>query len=110
VELRLDGGRRELSNKLFLLEVRPYRATQPVRAPELLLLAAYGVTQVAPAAAAAPELPLLRWRFRMRPTLTMVDLAQQAGQTELVLGRDNMEYWPKQADCSRCTGDTLYLI
>jgi hypothetical protein len=63
-----------------------------VWAPEPILLTAYGVTRAAPAAVATPELFLLRWRFGTRPNPTMEDLAQRARPTELVIGRDKMEY------------------
>jgi hypothetical protein len=39
----------------------------------------------------------------------MGHLAQRAGQTDLVLGRDYIEYWPTQVDPDRCAGDNLYL-
>jgi hypothetical protein len=110
VEVMLDDSRRELSNKLFMLEVRSYRATRPLRPLERLLVGAYGVTQAALAAVAAPELPLLRWRFGTKPCLPMKDLAQQAGPTELVLSKDSMQYWPTQVDRNRCAGDSLYLM
>jgi hypothetical protein len=45
VEVILDGGRRDISNKVLMLEVRPYRATQPLFTPEPLLVAAYRVAQ-----------------------------------------------------------------
>jgi hypothetical protein len=60
VTVMLGDGRREKSTRLFFLEIRPYRSAVPRKAPEPLLVAAYGVKEVAPAAAAAPELPLLR--------------------------------------------------
>jgi hypothetical protein len=47
----LGGGKREVSNRLFLLEVTPHRETHPLQTSESLLVAAYGVTQ----AATAPE-------------------------------------------------------
>jgi hypothetical protein len=56
-------------------------------------VAAYGVSEAAPAAEAAPELPLLQERFNMRPSLTKGILAQRAGPIELVIGRDYMQYW-----------------
>jgi hypothetical protein len=47
------------------------------------LVAAYGVKELAPAVAAAPELPLLRERFsKSRPTLTMGGLSQKEGPIE----------------------------
>jgi hypothetical protein len=112
VEVILDDGRRKLFNKLFFLKVRPYRyrTGHPVRAPEPLLLAAYGVTKAAPAAVAAPELPLLTWRFRTRLNLAMGDLALRARPTELVIRRDNRGYWPMVSNHSQYTGDDLYLM
>jgi hypothetical protein len=74
------------------------------------LLAAYGVPKAAPATVAAPELPLLRWRFRTRPNLTMGDLAQQARLTKLVISRDNRKYWLRVNDRSQYPGDNLYLV
>jgi hypothetical protein len=59
VTVMLGDGRREKSSRLFFLEIRPYRSAIPRKAPEPLLVAPYGVKEVAPAAAAAPELPLL---------------------------------------------------
>ncbi len=106
VEVMLGNGWREKSSRLFFLEVRPHRAVQPLRTPESLLLVADGVSQIAPAA----ELPLLRGRFNMRPSLTMGDLAQQAGPMELVIGKDYMEYWPVVVDRSQCTSENLYIM
>jgi hypothetical protein len=73
----LGDGRREKSSRLFFLEVRPRRGiAHPWRVPAPILVAAYGVSEVAPAAEAAPELPLLRERFNVRPSLTKGELAQ----------------------------------
>jgi hypothetical protein len=58
----LGDGCREKSTKLFFLEVN--RSARPLKEPEPFLVAAYGVKELAPAATAAPELPLLRERFR----------------------------------------------
>jgi hypothetical protein len=78
VTVMLGDGRREKSTRLFFLEIRPYRSGTPRKAPEPYLVAAYGVKEVGPAAAAAPELPLLRERFiKTRPSLTMGGLAQK---------------------------------
>ncbi len=64
VTVMLGDGRREKSTKLFFLEIKSHRSTVPQKAQEPLLVAAYGVKELAPAATAAPELPLLRERFR----------------------------------------------
>ncbi len=54
----------------------PHRGTaHPLRMPAPFLVAAYGVCEAAPAAEAAPELPLLRERFYVRPLLTKGDQA-----------------------------------
>jgi hypothetical protein len=72
VTVMLGDGRRETSTKLFFIEIKAYRSTQSTREPETILIAAYGVKDLAPAAAAAPELPLLRHRFPgSRPALSM---------------------------------------
>ncbi len=67
VEVMLGDGRRDKSSRLFFLEVRPHRVVRPLRIPTLCLMAAYGVSEVAPVAEAAQELPLLRERFSVRP-------------------------------------------
>ncbi len=51
-----------------------------------------------------------REMFNVRPSLTMGELAQQAGPIELVIGRDYMQYWPRVVDRSRTAGDNLYLM
>jgi hypothetical protein len=108
VNMMLGDGRREKSSRLFFLEVRPHRGTaHPLRVPATFFVAAYGVSK---AAQAAPELPLLRERFNVRPSLTKGDLAQRAGPIELVIGRDNMQYWPRVVHCSRTAGDNSYLM
>ncbi len=56
----LGDGRRETSTKLFFIEIKPYRTYQSSKEPDPILIAAYGVRDLAPVAAAAPELPLLR--------------------------------------------------
>ncbi len=94
VNVMLGDGRREKSSRLFFLEVRSHRGiAHPRRVPAPFLVAAYGVSEVAPAVEAAPELPLLRERFNVRPSLTKKELAQRAGPIELVIGRDYMQYW-----------------
>ncbi len=81
VTVMLGDGRREKSTKLFFLEIKAYRSTRPLKAPEPLLVAAYGVKELATAASAAPELPLLRERFRRsRPALTMGVFPKKRGQ------------------------------
>jgi hypothetical protein len=97
VEVMLGDGRREKSSRLFFLEGRPHRVVQPRRVPAPLLVVAYGVSEAAPATEAAQELPLLRKRFNVWPSLTMGDLAQRAGPIELVIGRDYMLYWSTTA-------------
>jgi hypothetical protein len=79
VNVMLGDGHREKSTRLFFLEIMPYSCCIPRKAPEPYLVAAYRVKEVAPAAAAAPELPLLRERFGVRPNLNMGDLAQKGG-------------------------------
>jgi hypothetical protein len=74
------------------------------------LVAAYGVSEAEPAAEAAQELPLLREMFNVRPSLTMGDLAQQAGPIELVIGRNYMQYWPRVVNRSQTVGANLYLM
>jgi hypothetical protein len=71
VNMMLGDGRREKSSRLFFLEVRPHRGiAHPRRVPAPFLVAAYGVSEAAPATEAASELPLLRERFNVRPSLT----------------------------------------
>jgi hypothetical protein len=96
VIVMLGDGRQEKSTRLFFLEIMPYRSAVPRKAPEPYLVAAHGVKEVAPAAALAPELPLLRERFKTRPTLTMGGLAQKEGPIELVIARD---YWRYGLGC-----------
>jgi hypothetical protein len=74
------------------------------------LVAAYGVSEVAPAAEAAPELPFLREKFHVKPSLTKGELVQQADPIELVIDRNYIQYWPRQADRSRTASDNLYLM
>jgi hypothetical protein len=86
VNMMLGDGRREKSSILFFLEIRPHRGVAHLRkVPDPILVVAYGVSEAAPAAKAAPELPVLRERFNVRPSLTKGELAQKAGPIELVL-------------------------
>ncbi len=91
VTVMLGDGRREKSMKLFFLEIKAYRSAQATKDPEPILVAAYGVKKLAPAATAAPELPLLRYRFRnSRPALTLGVLSQKEGPVELVIAREEV--------------------
>jgi hypothetical protein len=91
------------------LEIKPHRSAAHLRkVPEPYLVAAVG--EAAPATEAAPELPLLRERFGVRPTLTMGDLAQNAGPIDLLIARDYRQYWPRLTDSSLFAGDNLYLM
>jgi hypothetical protein len=97
--------------KLFFLEIKAYRSAQATKEPEPILVAAYGVTDLAPAATAAPELPLLLYRFRnSRPALTMGVLSQKEGPVELVIARDYKKYWPKPINTSCFASDKLFLM
>ncbi len=49
------GSRREKSSRLFFLEGRPHRVVQPLRVPAPFWVSAYGVSEAAPAAEAAPS-------------------------------------------------------
>ena len=110
VNMMLGDGRREKSSRLFFLEVRPHRGiAHSRRVPAPFLVAAYGVSEAAPAAK-APELPLLRERFNVRPSLTKGELAQQAGPIELVISSDYMQYWPRTVDRSQASSENLYLM
>ena len=94
VNVMLGDGRREKSTRLFFLEVKPHRSIAcPRRVPDPILVAAYGVSEAAPAAK-APELPLLRERFNVRPSLTKGELAQRTGPIELVIGSDTCSIGP----------------
>ncbi len=107
----MGDGRREKLTRLFFLEIRPYRSAAPWKAPEPLLVAAYGVKELAPAAVAAPELPFLGERFsNSRPTLTMGGLSQKEGPIELVIARDYKRYWPRLTDTSCFATDDLHLM
>jgi hypothetical protein len=111
VTVMLGDGPREKSTKLFFLEVKAYRSTRPAKEPEPFLVAAYGVKELAPAATAAPELPLLRERFRSsRPALTMGGLSHKEGKVELVIARDYKRYWPRLIDTSCFAPDKLFLM
>ncbi len=97
VNLMLGNGRREKSSRLFFLEIKPHRGTAaPWKVPQPYLVAAYGASEAVPAAEATPELPLLRERFGVRPSLTKGELAQKAGPIELVIARVYRRYWPRQ--------------
>jgi hypothetical protein len=110
VTVMLGDGRREKSTKLFFLEIKAYRSTCPAKEPEPVLVAAYGVKELSPAATAAPELPLLRERFHSRPALTMGGLSQKDGPVELVIARDYKRYWPRLVDTSCFAPDKLFLM
>ncbi len=72
VTIMLGDGRRETSTKLFFIEIKANRTYRSGKEPNPILIAAYGVQDLAPFAAAAPELPLLRHRFPdARPAITM---------------------------------------
>ena len=50
VTVMLGDGRRETSTKHFFIEVKAYRSVQATKEPEPILIAAYGVKDLAPAA------------------------------------------------------------
>jgi hypothetical protein len=107
----LGDGRREKSTKLFFIEIKAYRSVQATKEPETILIAAYGVKDLSPAAEAAPELPLLRHRFRnSRPAFTMGVLSQKGGPIELVIAPDYKKHWPKWIDTSCFATDKLFLM
>ena len=111
VTVMLGDGRRETSTKLFFIEVKAYRSVQATKEPEPILIAAYGVRDLAPAAPAAPELPLLRHRFLdSRPALTMGVLSQKEGPIELVIARDYKKHWPMLIATSCFATDKLFLM
>ncbi len=111
VTVMLGDGRREKSTKLFFIEIKAYRSVQATKEPEPILIAAYGVKDLAPAAEAAPELPLLRHRFiNSRPALTMGVLSQKEGPIELVIARDYKKHWPRLIDTSCFATDKLFLM
>ncbi len=99
------------STKLFFIEVKAYRSVQATKEPEPILIAAYGVKDLAPAAEAAPELPLLRHRFlNSRPALTMGVLSQKGAPIELVIARDYKKHRPRLVDTSCFAIDKLFLM
>jgi hypothetical protein len=107
----LGDGRQETSTKLFFIEVKAYRSAQATKEPGPILIAAYGVKDLAPAASAAPELPLLRHRFPdSRPALTMGVLSQKEGPIELVIARDYKKHWPMPLATSCFATDKLFLM
>jgi hypothetical protein len=111
VTVMLGDGRRETSTKLFFIEIKAYRTSQSGKEPNPILIAAYGVRDLAPVAAAAPELPLLRHRFPdTRPALAMGMLAQKEGPIDLVIGRDYCKQWPVAISSSCFDSDRLYLM
>jgi hypothetical protein len=111
VTVMLGDGRREKSMKLFFIEIKAYRSVQATKEPEPILIAAYGVRDLAPAAKAAPELPLLRHRFiNSRPALTMGVLSQKEGPIELVIAWDYKKHWPRLLDTSCFAADKLFLM
>jgi hypothetical protein len=111
VTVMLGVGPREKSTKLFFLEIKAYRNARPLKEPEPLLVAVYGVKELAPATTAAPELYLLLERFlRSRPALTMGGLSQKEGPVELVVAQDYKRYWPLLVDTSCFAPDKLYLM
>jgi hypothetical protein len=66
---------------------------------------------MAPAAAAAPELPLLRHRFPdSRPALAMGVLAQKQEPIDLVIARDYRRHWPVPISTSCFDADKLFLM
>jgi hypothetical protein len=95
----------------FFIEVKAYRSPQSTREPEPIVIAAYGVKDLAPAAAAAPELPLLRHRFPdTRPALAMGVLAQEEGPIDLIIARDYRRHWPVPISSSCFDTDKLFLM
>jgi hypothetical protein len=110
VTVMLGDGRRETSTKLFLIEVKATRSYRASKEPEPILIAAYGVQNLAPFAAAAPELPLLRHRFPSARPASMGQLAQKAGPVDLVIARDYRKQWPAVVSPSCFEADELYLM
>ncbi len=71
----------------------------------------YGVKDLAPAAAAAPELPLLRHRFPdSRPALSMGVVSQKEEPIDLVIARDYRKHWPVPISNSCFAADKLFLM
>jgi hypothetical protein len=111
VTVMLGDGRRETSTKLFFIEIKAYRTTQSSKEPDPILIAAYGVQDLAPVTAAAPELPLLRHRFPdTRPALAMGILAQKEGPIDLIIARVYRKQWPVPISSSCFDTDRLYLM
>ena len=111
VTVMLGDGRRETSTKLFFVEIKAYRTTQSSKEPDPILIAAYGVQDLAPVAAVAPELPLLRHRFPdTRPALAMGMLAQKEGPIDLIVAWDYRKQWPVAISSSCFDSDRLYLM
>ncbi len=111
VTIMLGDGRKETSTKLFFIEIKAYQTHQSGKEPKPILIAAYGVQKLAPFAAAAPELPLLRHRFPdARPAITMGILAQKEGPIDLVIARDYRKQWPVAISSSCFNTDKLYLM
>jgi hypothetical protein len=111
VTVMLGDGRRETSAKLFFIKIKATRSHRASKEPEPILIAAYGVQNLAPFAAAAPELPLLRHRFPgARPSIAMGLLAQKEGPIDLVIARDYRKQWPMAIASSCFEADKLYLM
>ncbi len=111
VTVMLGNGRRETSMKLFFIEIKAYRTTLSRKEPDPILIAVYGVQDLAPVAAAAPELPLLRHRFPdTRRALAMGILAQREGPIDLIIARDYRKQWPVVISSSCFDSDRLYLM
>jgi hypothetical protein len=111
VTVMLGDGRRETSTKLFFIEIKAYRSAQATKEPGPILIAAYSVKDLASAAAAPPELPLLRHRFPdSRPALSMGVLSQKEGPIELVIARDYRKHWPMPLATSCFATDKLFLM
>ena len=97
--------------QLFLIEIKAYRSHRSGKEPNPILIAAYGVQDLAPFAAAAPELPLLRHRFQdARPAIAMGMLAQKEGPIDLLIARDYRKQWPVAISSSCFDSDKLYLM
>ncbi len=109
VTVMLGDGRRETSTKLFFIEIKANRTHRSGKEPKPILIAAYGVQDLAPFAAVAPELPLLRQRFQ-RPAITMGMLAQKERPLDLLIARDYRKQWPVAASSSCFDSDKLYLM
>jgi hypothetical protein len=111
VTVMLGDGRRETSTKLFFIEIKAYRTHRSGKEPNPILIAAYGIQELAPFARAAPELPLLRHRFPdARPAIAMGMLAQKEGPIDLLITRDYRKQWPMAISSSCFDSDRLYLM